>query len=171
MGGNTMTGTAKAETARQQSAVFAVDKDAALAELELAWAGGGYHGFKADGGAWSALSSAEEVLTGDTPDALAARIRAHWQARQEGRPASRACEGRSLGPLPRGDVVQDCVERRCRFEAEQPDVTIVTPARPGGRWRAILPLGVLPDDGTTLGARSLCDLMDKLDLLYQADAR
>jgi hypothetical protein len=45
-------------------------------------------------------------------------------------------------------------------------VTIVTPARPGDRWRAILPMGVLPDDGTTIGARSLCDLMDKLDALY-----
>jgi hypothetical protein len=32
--------------------------------------------------------------------------------------------------------------------------------------RAILPLRVLPDDGTTIGARSLCELMDKLDALY-----
>jgi len=78
---------------------------------------------------------------------------------------NRACGGRSLGP-PRGDAGQDCVERRRRFEAEQTGVTIVTPARPEDRWRAILPLGVLPDDGTTLGARSLCDLMDKLDALY-----
>ena len=79
---------------------------------------------------------------------------------------NRAYGGRSFGPLPRGGVVQDCVERRRRFEAEQPDVTIVTPARLDDRWRAILPLGVLPDDGMTLGARSLCDLMDKLDGLY-----
>jgi hypothetical protein len=81
---------------------------------------------------------------------------------------NRAYGARSRGPLPRGDVVQDCVERRRRFETEQADVTIVTPARPADRWRAILPLGVLPDDSTTLGARSLCDLMDKLDALYQA---
>ena len=79
---------------------------------------------------------------------------------------NRAYGGRSLGPLSCGDTGQDCVERRRRFEAEQTDVTIVTPARPEDRWRAILPLGVLPDDGTTLGARSLCDLMDKLDALY-----
>jgi hypothetical protein len=84
------------------------------------------------------------------------------------RPVNRAYGARFLGPLPRGDVVQDCVERRRRFEAEQVDVTIVTPARPDDRWRAILPMGVLPDDGTTLGARSLCDLMDKLDVLYQS---
>jgi hypothetical protein len=66
----------------------------------------------------------------------------------------------------RGRTIQDCVERRRQFEAEQTDVTIVTPGRPGDRWRAILPLGVLPDDGTTIGARSLCDLMDKLDAFY-----
>jgi hypothetical protein len=58
MGGITMTGTAKADTARQRRAVFAVDEDAALAALEEAWADGGYHGFSADGGTWSAVSSA-----------------------------------------------------------------------------------------------------------------
>lgn len=79
---------------------------------------------------------------------------------------NRAYGARFLGPLPRDSAIQDCVERRRQFEAEQTDVTIVTPRRPGDRWRTILPLGVLPDDGTTLGARSLCDLMDKLDALY-----
>ena len=77
-----MTGTAKAGTAGQRRAVFAVDEDAALAALEEAWAEGGYHGFSADGGIWSAIGSAGDVLTSDTPDALATRIRAHWQARQ-----------------------------------------------------------------------------------------
>ncbi len=61
---------------------FAVDQDAALAELELAWAAGGYHGFTADAGTWAAITSAGEVLTGATPDALARVIRAHWQAMQ-----------------------------------------------------------------------------------------
>ena len=68
--------------ARQQRGVFAVDENAALAELELAWADGGYHGFSVDDGTWSAISSAGEVLTGDTPDALTRKIRAHWQAMQ-----------------------------------------------------------------------------------------
>lgn len=68
--------------ARQRRGVFAVDENAALAELELAWADGGYHGFSADGGTWAAISSAGEVLTGDTPDALTRKIRAHWQAMQ-----------------------------------------------------------------------------------------
>ncbi len=61
---------------------FRVDEDRALAELELAWADGGYHGFSADGGTWCAISSAGDVLTGDTNDALNRAIRAHWQAMQ-----------------------------------------------------------------------------------------
>ena len=61
---------------------FQVDEDAALAELELAWAAGGYHAFSAEGGSWSAISIAGEVLTGATPDELDRAIRAHWQAIQ-----------------------------------------------------------------------------------------
>jgi hypothetical protein len=67
---------------RQQHGVFEVDEESALAELELAWADGGYHGFSAGGGTWCAVSSAGEVLTGGTPDALNRKIRAHWQAMQ-----------------------------------------------------------------------------------------
>ncbi len=67
---------------RPRRGVFEVDEGRALAELELTWAGGGYHGFSADGGTWSAISSAGDVLTGDTPDALTRKIRAHWQAMQ-----------------------------------------------------------------------------------------
>jgi hypothetical protein len=70
------------ETAARQRSVFAVDENAALAELELTWADGGYHGFSAGDGTWSAISSAGEVLIGDTPDALTRKIRAHWQAMQ-----------------------------------------------------------------------------------------
>ncbi len=61
---------------------FAADKDAALAELELAWTDGGYHGFTAEGGIWATISSAGEVLTGATLDALARAVRANWQAMQ-----------------------------------------------------------------------------------------
>jgi hypothetical protein len=66
--------------ASQRRGVFSVDENAALAELELAWADGGYHGFSADDGLWSAISSSGEVLTGGTLDALTIKIRAHWQA-------------------------------------------------------------------------------------------
>lgn len=61
---------------------FAVDEDAALSELELAWSDGGYHAFSAGDGHRCAVSSAGEVLTGDTPDTLDRAIRAHWQAMQ-----------------------------------------------------------------------------------------
>ncbi len=67
-------------TARRD--VFQADQDRAVAALELAWADGGYHGFSAEGGTWSATSSAGDVLTGDTPDALTQKVRAHWQAMQ-----------------------------------------------------------------------------------------
>lgn len=66
----------------QHRGVFDVDEDCAVAALELAWADGGYHGFSAEGGTWSAISSAGDVLTGDTPDALTRKIRAHWQVMQ-----------------------------------------------------------------------------------------
>jgi hypothetical protein len=64
---------------RQKRGVFEVDARPSAA-LELAWANGSYHGFSADGGLWSAISNAGDVLTGDTPDALTQKIRAHWQA-------------------------------------------------------------------------------------------
>lgn len=66
----------------QRRRVFEVDEDRAAAALKLAWADVGYHGFSADGGTWSAISSAGDVLTGDTPDALTRKIQAHWQAMQ-----------------------------------------------------------------------------------------
>jgi hypothetical protein len=75
-------GTAGFLTAGQRRGAFEVDEDRALAELELAWAYGGYHGFGAEGGLWSAISSAGDVLRGDTPDALTRKIRAHRQAMQ-----------------------------------------------------------------------------------------
>jgi hypothetical protein len=72
----------RAAAASGQRDPFAVDEDAALAELELAWADGAYHAFSADGGTWYAISSAGDVLTGSTPDELNRAIRAHWQAMQ-----------------------------------------------------------------------------------------
>jgi hypothetical protein len=61
----------------QPRGVFEVDEDAALAELERAWADGGYHGFCVlEHSLWSAISSSGEVLTGNTPDGLDQQIRA-----------------------------------------------------------------------------------------------
>ena len=75
-------GTARFLMAGQRRGVFDLDEASALAELEQAWAYGSYHGFSAEGGTWCAISSAGEVLTGGTPDALDRAIRAHWQAMQ-----------------------------------------------------------------------------------------
>jgi hypothetical protein len=78
-----MAGEARAGAAPGSRGVFEVDEDAALAVLERAWADGGYHGFCVlDGGMWTAVSTAGEVLTGSTPDGLDQQIRAHWQARR-----------------------------------------------------------------------------------------
>jgi len=52
--------------------------------LSWNWHGltGGYHGFCVADGLWSAISSAGQMLTGHTPDALSQAVRAHWQALQ-----------------------------------------------------------------------------------------
>jgi hypothetical protein len=73
-------GKASAAASTQPKDPFAVDENRALAELELSWSEGGYHGFTVGGGTWCAISSAGEVLTGSTPDALNRAIQAHWQA-------------------------------------------------------------------------------------------
>ena len=61
---------------------------------------------------------------------------------------------------------EDPVLRRQRFELAHPDAVILAPS--AGRWRAIVPPGLIPDDGsrTTLGAWNLGDLMDQLDAIY-----
>jgi hypothetical protein len=78
----TMSRAAQGAAAGGRRGPFAVNEEATLAELEEAWASGGYHGFSADDGTWSAIGSAGEVLTGATPDELGRKIRAHWQAMQ-----------------------------------------------------------------------------------------
>jgi hypothetical protein len=78
-----MAGVAQAGAVSGRRGVFDVDEDAALAELERAWADGGYRGFCVlEHSLRSAISSSGEVLTGGTPDGLDQQIRAHWQALQ-----------------------------------------------------------------------------------------
>ncbi len=61
---------------------------------------------------------------------------------------------------------EDAVVRRQRFEQEHPEAVILPPA--AGRWRAVVPPGLIPGDGTrtTLGAWDLGDLMYQLDAIY-----
>ena len=69
---------------------------------------------------------------------------------------------RLLHPSPRAGHV-DPVVRRQQFEAAHPEAVILPPA--AGRWRAVVPPGLIPGDDTrtTLGAWDLGDLMDQLD--------
>jgi len=58
------------QSRRQPGGVFE-DADAALAELQKAWADGGYHGFCVlEPSVWSAISSSGEPLTGRTGSSL-----------------------------------------------------------------------------------------------------
>jgi hypothetical protein len=61
---------------------------------------------------------------------------------------------------------EDSVVRRRRFEEAHPEAVILPPC--AGRWRAVIPAGLIPGDGTrtTLGAWDLTDLMDQLDAIY-----
>jgi hypothetical protein len=69
-----------------------------------------------------------------------------------------------------GSAPEDPVIRRQRFEQTHPETVILPPS--AGRWRAVVPAGLIPGDDTrtTLGAWDLCDLMDQLDQLYPADS-
>jgi len=61
---------------------------------------------------------------------------------------------------------EDSVVRRRRFEEAHPEAVILPPC--AGRWRAVVPPGLIPGDGTrtTLGAWDLGDLMNQLDAIY-----
>ena len=76
----------------------------------------------------------------------------------EDRPDLRVVDGRE------GSVV-----RRRGFEQAHPEAVILPPC--AGRWRAVVPPGLIPGDGTrtTLGAWDLGELMDQLDALYPPD--
>jgi hypothetical protein len=97
----------------------------------------GSRGRRQSRSSWSAISSTR--LRGHTP-----RCPVHGRPGPgrsvhrpgQDRPVNRAYGGRFLGPLTRGGV-DDCVERRRRFEARETGVTILTLERPDGRWRAI----------------------------------
>jgi hypothetical protein len=72
----------------------------------------------------------------------------------------------------RAEAVRESFARRKRFEAAHPDVTIVLPARPTDRWRAVVPLGCAPEgSGGTLGGEDLEELMDQLEEIYRRSER
>jgi len=78
-----MAGGTQAGAVPGRRGVSGVGEDAALAELQRAWAHGGCHGFcDLDGSLRAAVCTSGGVVTGDTPDGRGQQIRAHWQARQ-----------------------------------------------------------------------------------------
>ena len=66
---------------------------------------------------------------------------------------------------------EDAVVRRRQFEQAHPEAVILPPC--AGRWRAVVPPGLIPGDGTrtTLGSWDLRDLMDQLDEIYPPDGQ
>jgi len=128
--------------------VFEVDEDAALVELEQAWADGGYHGFCVlEHSLWSAITSSGEVLTGNTPDGLDQQIRAHWQALQR---AGRQARWRAGETPPLG--ARCCGPRSSRSRGKAPEGSRdarTCPARPHGPARRYL--SALRDDGPFCG--------------------
>jgi hypothetical protein len=61
---------------------------------------------------------------------------------------------------------EDPLVRRQQFEQAHPEAVILPPS--AGRWRAVVPAGLIPGDGTstTLGSWDLDGLMDQLDAIY-----
>ena len=68
-----------------------------------------------------------------------------------------------------GGDAEDSVVRRRRFEEAHPEAVILPPC--AGRWRAVVPPGLLPGDGTrtTLGAWDLESLMAQLEEAYSQE--
>jgi hypothetical protein len=68
-----------------------------------------------------------------------------------------------------GGAPEDPVVRRQRFEQANPGTVILPPA--AGRWRAVVPPGLIPGDGTrtTLGALDLEALMNQLEEICPPD--
>jgi len=66
---------------------------------------------------------------------------------------------------------QDQVPRLERFRTAHPEAVILPPT--AGRWRAVVPPGLIPGDGTrtTLGSWDLAGLMDQLEEIWPPDGR
>ena len=77
-----------------------------------------------------------------------------------------AMTGKDRPDLQAADHREDSVVRRQWFEQAHPEAVILPPC--AGRWRAVIPAGLIPGDDTrtTIGAWDLGDLMDQLDAIY-----
>ena len=103
-----MAGGAQASAVPGGHGVFEADEDAALAELQRAWADGGYHGFCVlEHSLRSAVRSSGEVLTGNTPDPLDQQI--GEPAGMPGTPPLRARHRSAAGQVPVGQSMTSAV--------------------------------------------------------------
>ena len=66
-------------------------------------------------------------------------------------------------------MLRDAVDRRQRFEATHPEVTITAPGTLSGWWTAAIPAGSVPADPepADVTAWQLADLMDALDRIWR----
>jgi hypothetical protein len=65
-------------------------------------------------------------------------------------------------------MLRDAVDRRQRFEAAHPEVTITVPGTASGWWIAAISAGSVPADPerTKVTAWQLADLMDALERIW-----
>jgi hypothetical protein len=104
-------------TRSQHRGVFDVDEDHVVAALKLAWADGGYHGFCADGGTWSADQQRRRRAD-----------RGHAGRADQGDPRALAGDAVMTGDRAALSLVpdeQDQVPRLERFRAVHPEVVIL----------------------------------------------
>ena len=73
-----------------------------------------------------------------------------------------------MNPRP---ILRDAIDRRQRFEAAHPEVTISVPGTRSGWWIAAVPPGSVPGDPerAKMTAWQLADLMDALDRIWPPD--
>lgn len=149
-----------ATASAQPTDPFAVDEDRALAELKLAWYRRRLPRFHCRG----RQLGRDQQRRGGIDRRHAGRAESRDPRALAG--AARMSEGKDWPDLHMVDSRADPMLRRQRFEQVHPEAVILAPS--AGRWRAIVPPGLIPGDGTrtTLGAWNLGELMDQLDAIY-----
>jgi len=137
------------DRARTAVAAWRADHPAGTADDLVAAVGPAFHP------EWSCSVACCSRWTGTVPARSPSRPRQHRGDPVTGRPVLRVIDGEG--------EPGDPVVRRQRFEQAHPEAVILPPS--AGRWRAVVPAGLIPGDGTstTLGSWDLDGLMDQLD--------
>ena len=131
---------------------FAVDEDRALAELELAWADGGYHGFSVDDGLWSRDQQSRGCAHG--------RHAGRADREDQGALAGDAVKPGNRAALSLVPDEPDQVPRLERFRAAHPEVVVLLKGLVPTAWVG----------GTKIARPTLRDLLDDLEKMFPRDA-